>query len=46
MNDEQREVMHQLLNDLLNELAKELMDDATVNETRSQLAELDETSDA
>ena len=45
MNDEQREVMHQLLNDLLNELAKELMDDATVNETRSQLAELDETSD-
>jgi hypothetical protein len=43
MNDEQREIMHQLMNDLLNDLAKELMDDATINETRSQLAEIDET---
>lgn len=42
MNDEQREVMHQLMVDLLNELAESLMDDSKINETRSQLAELDE----
>lgn len=46
LSAKQRDTMLELLADLLNELADTIANDEKVNETRSQLAELDEESES
>ncbi len=42
LTDAQRDILIELNNDLLNELSRELIEGTKANETRSQLADLDE----